>query len=150
MTEQNLTTMSSLEVQHKVEQFLYMQASALDDRNWETWLSLFTENGKMGFGALRYLSNPIVAVIDSENGGKNISEITLISRDVPVVSNIDVAIENGAEVLLLGIANSGGQIPKSWFPIINLAIEKGLSIINGLHNLLALKYSKKIKKEQKK
>ena len=93
---------------------------------------LFTENGKMGFGALRYLSNPIVAVIDSENGGKNISEITLISRDVPIVSNIDVAIENGAEVLLLGIANSGGQIPKSWFPIINLAVERGLSIINGL------------------
>ena len=109
---------------------------------------LFSENGKMGFGALRYLSNPIVAVIDSENEGKNISEITPISRDVPIIKNIDIAIDNGAEVLLLGIANSGGQIPKSWFPIINLAIEKGLSIINGLHNLLALKYSKKIKKEQ--
>ena len=27
---------------------------------------LFTENGKMGYGALRYLPNPIVAVIDSE------------------------------------------------------------------------------------
>lgn len=46
MTEQDLMKMSSLEVQHKVEQFLYKQASALDDRNWETWLSLFTDNGK--------------------------------------------------------------------------------------------------------
>lgn len=109
---------------------------------------LFTENGKMGFGVLRYLSNPIVAVIDSENKGKNIRQITSISRNVPVVKNIHIAIDRGAEVLLLGIANSGGQIPKSWFPIINLAIKKGLSVINGLHNLLAEKYGKKLKKDQ--
>ena len=109
---------------------------------------LFTENGKMGFGALRYLSNPIVAVIDSENKGKNIRQITSISRNIPIVKNIHIAIDRGAEVLLLGIANSGGQIPKSWFPIINLAIKKGLSVINGLHNLLAEKYAKKLKKDQ--
>ena len=109
---------------------------------------LFTENGKMGFGALRYLTNPIVSVIDSKNDGKNISDVTSISRNVPIVKNIDFAIKNGAEVLLLGIANSGGKIPKSWFPIINQAIEKGLSVINGLHNLLAEKYKKKLKKDQ--
>ena len=35
---------------------------------------LFTDYGKMGHGALRYLSNEIVAVIDSENSGKNIKD----------------------------------------------------------------------------
>ena len=37
---------------------------------------LFTENGKMGYGALRYLPNPIVAVIDSENTGKNTKRLS--------------------------------------------------------------------------
>ena len=45
MTGQN-PTITSLETQYKVEQFLYKQASALDDRNWETWLNLFSESGK--------------------------------------------------------------------------------------------------------
>jgi len=30
-----------------------------------------TDYGKMGIGVLRYLSNHIVAVIDSKNNGKN-------------------------------------------------------------------------------
>ena len=35
----------SLETQHKVEQFLYRQAEILDDRLWDDWLALFTEDG---------------------------------------------------------------------------------------------------------
>ena len=76
---------------------------------------LFTENGKMGYGALRYLSNEIVAVIDSENNGRNTKDCLPIKRSVPVVNSLDSAISHGAEVLLLGIANSGGKIPDSWF-----------------------------------
>ena len=109
---------------------------------------LFTENGKMGYGALRYLSNSIVAVIDSENVGKNTRDCLPIKRSVPIVGNLDAAINNGAEVLLLGIANSGGKIPESWFPIIDCALIKGLSIINGLHDQLALKYKKSLKSDQ--
>jgi len=101
---------------------------------------LFTENGKMGYGALRYLSNEIVAVIDSENNGRNTKDCLPIKRSVPVVNSLDSAISHGAEVLLLGIANSGGKIPDSWFSVIEDAISKGLSIINGLHDELALKY----------
>ena len=109
---------------------------------------LFTENGKMGYGALRYLSNSIVAVIDSENVGKNTRDCLPIKRSVPIVGNLDAAINNGAEVLLLGIANSGGKIPESWFPIIDCALIKGLSIINGLHDQLAVKYKKSLKSDQ--
>ncbi|MDG2372149.1 MAG: DUF1611 domain-containing protein [Flavobacteriaceae bacterium] len=101
---------------------------------------LFTENGKMGYGALRYLPNEIVAVIDSENTGKNTKDCLSINRSVPVVDSLDSAISHGAEVLLLGIANSGGKIPESWFSIIDDAVLKGLSIINGLHDELAIKY----------
>ena len=109
---------------------------------------LFTENGKMGYGALRYLNNPVVAVIDSENNGKNIKDCLPISRNVPVVENLDAAISYGAEVLLLGIANSGGIIPEPWFSVIDNAIVKGLSIINGLHDELANKYKSSLKNNQ--
>ena len=101
---------------------------------------LFTDYGKMGHGALRYLSNEIVAVIDSENSGKNIKDCFPIDKSVPIVKDIDTAISNGAEVLLLGIASSGGKIPESWLPIIDRAIYKGLSIINGLHDELEMKF----------
>ena len=101
---------------------------------------LFTDYGKMGHGALRYLSNEIVAVIDSENSGKNIKDCFPIDKSVPIVKDIDTAISNGAEVLLLGIASSGGKIPESWLPIIDRAIFKGLSIINGLHDELEMKF----------
>ncbi|MBT4951857.1 MAG: DUF1611 domain-containing protein, partial [Pelagibacteraceae bacterium] len=67
-----------------------------------------TDYGKMGIGVLRYLPNSIVAVIDSDNDGKNTNEFNSIKRSVPIVSNLDLAISNGAEVLVLGIAPSGG------------------------------------------
>ena len=109
---------------------------------------LLTDYGKMGHGVLRYLTNPIVAVIDSENSGKNIKDCLPIDIDVPVVNDIDIAISKGAEVLILGIASSGGKIPKPWFSVIDRAIIKGLSIINGLHDQLAIKYKDSLKKNQ--
>ncbi|MAH82608.1 MAG: hypothetical protein CMC21_05095 [Flavobacteriaceae bacterium] len=109
---------------------------------------LFTENGKMGYGALRYMSNEIVAVIDSENSGQNTKDCLPINRSVPVVESLDSAIALGAEVLLLGIANSGGKIPNSWYLVIDNAISKGLSIINGLHDKLSLRYKNSLNKKQ--
>ena len=109
---------------------------------------LFTDYGKMGHGALRYLSNEIVAVIDSENSGKNIKDCFPIDKSVPIVKDIDTAISNGAEVLLLGIASSGGKIPESWLPIIDRAIYKGLSIINGLHDELEMKFKDSLSVDQ--
>ena len=39
----NLT--SSNDTQREVENFLYFQAEVLDERRWEEWLNLFTEDG---------------------------------------------------------------------------------------------------------
>ena len=109
---------------------------------------LLTDYGKMGHGVLRYLPNPIVAVIDSENSGKDIKDCLPINRTIPVVKDIDNAISNGTEVLVLGIASSGGKIPKSWFSVIDIAILKGLSIINGLHDELGIKYKNSLSSDQ--
>lgn len=36
---------ASLETQHAAEQFLYHQAEILDDRRWDDWMALFTQDG---------------------------------------------------------------------------------------------------------
>jgi benzoate/toluate 1,2-dioxygenase beta subunit len=36
----------SVETQRAVEQFLYHQAEIADDKRWDDWLALFTEDGK--------------------------------------------------------------------------------------------------------
>jgi len=94
----------------------------------------------MGFGILRYSPNPIACVIDSKFAGRDAAEITKIPRSAPVVGSIQEAIALGAEVFVLGIAVPGGLIPETWFTAIDEAVAKGLSIVNGLHDLLAPRY----------
>ena len=87
--------------------------------------------GKMGISALRYLNNEIACVIDSVFA-KKISEVSIIKKDIPIVSSIKDAREMGANVTLLGVLTSGGIRPKSWDSVIKESIEMGMSIINGL------------------
>ncbi|MBL4750284.1 MAG: DUF1611 domain-containing protein [Amylibacter sp.] len=49
---------------------------------------------------------------------------------------IDQAIEAGAETLVIGVANRGGYISASWKAVLLEALEKGMDIASGLHNLL--------------
>ena len=97
---------------------------------------LHSDFGKMGLGVLRYLTNPIVGVIDSEYAGSNINLEYNLDRDILIFASLNEVVEKGAEVLILGISPSGGQIPQNWLPVIKAAILKGLSIINGLHENL--------------
>jgi uncharacterized NAD-dependent epimerase/dehydratase family protein len=97
-------------------------------------------SGKMGFGVLRYSSNPIACVVDSHTAGQSISKLTRIPRECPIVASIQEAVDLGAEVLVLGIAPGGGLIPESWYSVIDNAVAAGMSIVNGLHDLLAPRY----------
>lgn len=96
--------------------------------------------GKMGFGILRYSPNPIACVIDSEKAGHDIAEFSRSARPAPIVASIDEACRLGSEVLVLGIAPPGGLIPPSWLSILDQAIAGGMSLVNGLHDLLAPRY----------
>jgi uncharacterized NAD-dependent epimerase/dehydratase family protein len=49
---------------------------------------------------------------------------------------IDGAIAAGAETLVIGVANRGGLISDSWKAVLVEALEKGMDIASGLHNLL--------------
>ena len=51
---------------------------------------LHSDFGKMGLGIIRYLENPIVGVIDTENAGSNINIEYEIDRDIPIFSSLEV------------------------------------------------------------
>jgi len=96
--------------------------------------------GKMGFGILRYSPNPVACVIDSHQAGRDAADVTSIPRSAPIVATVKEAIDKGAKALVLGIAPQGGLIPEGWYPVIDEAVAGGLSIINGLHDLLEPRY----------
>ena len=105
---------------------------------------IHSDYGKMGLGVVRYLQNPIVGIIDSQHAGSNINKEHPIDRDIPIFEKLDQVIDQGAEVLLLGITPSGGKIPDKWLPLIKEAMGRGLSIINGLHDTLAHRFAQHI------
>lgn len=102
--------------------------------------NLTTDPGKMGFGILRYSENPIACVIDSTHAGQQVEDVIKTPGSCPVVASVDAAAALGADVFVLGIAPPGGLIPASWYPVIDRAVELGMCVVNGLHDLLAPRY----------
>ena len=102
--------------------------------------SLNSDYGKMGFGVMRYIANPIVCVIDSTQAGKTVQEITNQPFAYPVVDSVAKALEMGAQVLVLGTAPSGGRVPESWHAPLDEAIVGGMNIVNGLHDKLNVQF----------
>ena len=55
-------------------------------------------------------------------------------RDLP--AHIDEAVAAGVKTLVIGVANRGGLISDTWKAVLKEALEKGMDIASGLHNLL--------------
>ena len=98
-------------------------------------------HGKMGYGVLRFSPNPVVCVIDSLQAGKRVTQVVSSPRDCPVVASVEEAAALGARALILGIAPSGGLLPQRWIAELDKAVAAGLSIVNGLHDRLAERYT---------
>lgn len=94
--------------------------------------------GKTGYSMLRYSDIPVVAVIDQDAVGQSIPALTGIERDVPIVGSVQAALAYEPNVLLIGIAPSGGALPEPWFAEVKQAIAAGLSVVNGLHTPMAV------------
>ncbi|MCC3424358.1 MAG: DUF1611 domain-containing protein [Microcoleus sp. PH2017_01_SCD_O_A] len=94
-------------------------------------------SGKTGLAFLRYSEAQIVAVIDRQCPGKSLSELTGIPQQLPIVASVAEALQFAPDILLIGIAPSGGVLPPEWLPEINQAVAAGLSVVNGLHAKLA-------------
>jgi len=95
-------------------------------------------SGKTGLALLRYADYPIVAVIDQECAGQSLAELTGIplSHPVPIVASMAEALHYDPEVLVIGLAPSGGSLPEMWVAEITQAVKAGLSVANGLHTPL--------------
>ena len=95
------------------------------------------DHGKTGLAFLRYSNTQIVAVIDRACAGQSLAELTGIEHDIPIVADVQAALAYKPDALLIGIAPSGGQLPGELQQEVEIAIKEGLSIVNGLHTLLA-------------
>lgn len=102
--------------------------------------ALDSDMGKMGFGLMRFSKHSIICVIDSKHAGKTVKESVGLPYDIPVIGTIAEAVQKGGEILVLGIAPSGGKFPDTWDEPISEALQNGLSLINGLHDDLNLRY----------
>jgi uncharacterized NAD-dependent epimerase/dehydratase family protein len=91
--------------------------------------------GKTATGVIRYGKDQVVAVIDSTKAGKNVAEAleAPFGEDIPVVRDINEALEYKPDTLLIGIAPMGGALPQAWRWQLLKAIDAGLDIVSGLH-----------------
>ena len=88
---------------------------------------------KTAIGVLRYAPYPVVAVVDSTRAGTDAATHVGVGKGVPVVATVDDAIAKGADVLLIGTASAGGRISDSFRPALARALERGVTVWNGLH-----------------
>ena len=91
-------------------------------------------SGKTGLTLLRYRRGPVVAVVDPDQAGRSLREVSGIDRDVPVVASLAEALAYGPEVAVVGLAPSGGRLPEPVRADLAVALRAGLSVASGLHS----------------
>lgn len=98
---------------------------------------LATTNGKTAHGVLRYRSDLVVAVIDSTFAGKRVVDVVpSLGSPAPIVASFQEAMTFEPTALLIGVATEGGRLPPAHRAVVLAAIDAGLEIVSGLHELL--------------
>jgi uncharacterized NAD-dependent epimerase/dehydratase family protein len=94
---------------------------------------------KTAVGVIRYSSDTVVAVIDSTKTGQDVSQVLAspIGKGIPVVADINAALQFQPDTLLIGIAPRGGALPTAWRWQLLAAMEQKLHIVSGLHVFLS-------------
>ncbi|MHB8866524.1 MAG: DUF1611 domain-containing protein [Pirellulaceae bacterium] len=90
---------------------------------------------KTACSMIRYRPTDVVAVLDSQHGGKTTQDVLGVGGNIPFVRTLEEA--PGANALLIGIAPVGGKIPPLWRRIVLAAIKRGMDVVSGLHDFLA-------------
>jgi uncharacterized NAD-dependent epimerase/dehydratase family protein len=91
---------------------------------------------KTASGLIRYNPEEVVAVIDSTKAGKSVQEILGFGGEIPIVEDLAASLKYGPHALLIGIAPRGGKLPVEWRNQVKQALENGLDVISGLHDML--------------
>jgi uncharacterized NAD-dependent epimerase/dehydratase family protein len=95
------------------------------------------QQGKTGLAMARFSQLPIVAIVDHQTAGQSFPALTGIPKEIPIVATVSDALAYQPDVLVVGIAPSGGRLPEAWLAEVRQAIDLGWSIANGLHTPLA-------------
>jgi uncharacterized NAD-dependent epimerase/dehydratase family protein len=85
--------------------------------------------GKTARGVMRYGTDPVVAVVDSERPGESLD-------GVPVVASVEEALAYGPTTALVGVAPAGGRLPEKWRNILESVLAAGLDLESGMHQFL--------------
>ncbi len=92
---------------------------------------------KTANGAIVYMRDQVLAVIDSTKAGQTAQQILGYGGDIPVIKNLEEGLKFKPDTLLIGIAPSGGRLPEAWRELIKTALRNKLDVLNGLHTLLS-------------
>ncbi len=103
---------------------------------------LDSSNGKTAHGLIRGTERfNIIGVIDSKSAGKDAGEVLDgRKRNIPVYASIDDFASQSKEkafYCIIGVATKGGVIPESLRIMLKEGLEKGYSLINGLHEYIS-------------
>jgi uncharacterized NAD-dependent epimerase/dehydratase family protein len=86
--------------------------------------------GKTALGVLRYRPDEVVAALDSERGGAELS-------GKPIVATVAEALRFSPTTALVGVAPAGGRFPAAWRVLLKECIAAGLDLENGLHEFIS-------------
>ncbi|VAX38273.1 Protein often near L-alanine-DL-glutamate epimerase (cell wall recycling), partial [hydrothermal vent metagenome] len=104
-------------------------------------VAILTEGYSTPFAAktansfIRYRTDSVVGVIDKTEQGKTCQSLFGVGGEIPVVASLADCPD--ANMLLIGIAPPGGQLPAEWMPILYEAIARKMTIVSGLHDFLS-------------
>jgi uncharacterized NAD-dependent epimerase/dehydratase family protein len=90
--------------------------------------------GKTASCVLRYKPDEVIALLDGTQAGRTAQELLGVGGATPVVARLEDA--PTANVLMIGIAPSGGRVPPAWRSIILQAISQGMDVVSGLHEFI--------------
>jgi uncharacterized NAD-dependent epimerase/dehydratase family protein len=101
-----------------------------------------TTEGKTAHGLVRHTERyRVLAVIDASLAGRDAGEeLDGVPVGIPIVSDLDEAIRVAGrrpDHLVVGVATHGGVLPDRLRPTIAKALEQGIGVDSGLHELLA-------------
>jgi len=94
-------------------------------------------SAKTAHGVIAYGNDDVVAVIDATHAGKRVRDVVpTLNSDAPIVAGFDAALPLAPTALLVGVAPPGGALPRAWRETIAAALEAGLEVVSGLHQIL--------------
>jgi len=88
---------------------------------------------KTANGCIRFTPEQVVGVLDTVTAGRTVQDVLGFGGAIPVVASVAAGMALQPNILLIGIAPTGGQLPADWRPILRDAIAAGLDIWSGLH-----------------